>query len=145
MSTHYVGMPARGPKPHQIIGQLITQYLWDETDRRDWVPIHEANLNDLDETSMAPDVTVFDASDAQPVVIVEITNDTGRNKTIRKCRQIMLDYPSITEAFVVVYQPEGEFDFEVKQWLKLTPDGNSDDEPDWSEVLQLELSEALDE
>ncbi len=144
MSKHYIGMPARGPKTHQWIGQVLATNLNTVLDMDELVAIHEANLYDGDADSKAPDVTIFKTEDWEPVVVFEVALKGSTKATIRKCRQILEESGgTIEEAFILEYEPVSAepLKYTILSWYKLTPDGAHESDATFSDYLDMEVDD----
>jgi hypothetical protein len=96
-------------------------------------------LDDYHPDSPLVDIGVFNAKTEEPVVAIEVVQPDGLDKSVLKCRQILADYPSMKEAFVVVYQPSGSFEYTLHGWYRVTPESEIAEETSFSIVFGLEM------
>jgi hypothetical protein len=136
-----LGSPARAHFTHQFLGSVIFKNLIDELDLDDFIPVHEANLDDNDSASLAPDVTVFNA-DQQPIVAFELSRTQMEEKDCKKAIRMLEEYPFLKEVFVFTFS--GEYPKEkIHNIRKFTQKGEDKKNADYSDVLDIDVDEDL--
>lgn len=136
MKNYGIGLPARGPKQHQLCGQQIAFNLIKQLDADDFVIIHEANVVDDDVTSKAPDVTVYDM-DGTPIVCFQVCLATTLHKELSLLNDLF-SY-GIKEVFIFIYKPIDIFDYRIIAINKYVPGSTG-----YKESKNTNVSTALD-
>ena len=132
----YIGMA----KPHKGHQRLIADLLKtiNEQLNEPYIPLPECNLDDTDQYSKQPDVSIIDEDNERIILTIELSSKQKVKADITKMQAYMLEL-DITEGFVIEYLPEGYASYIIKNWYRITPEHVYEDES-YSELLEIELN-----